>query len=807
MHTLRAFLLTRQWRDTSDGLELSLWAASEQGPLRVVVDREEAVCFVERAAMPESGALPNVPCRRRTLDLATLEGAPVDALYFRCQRDLVAARDLLRARGVSPCESDLKPADRYLMERFVTAGFAARGEVVRRSGYLEMRNPAIRRDDYRTTLRWASLDIETAGLDGALYSIALHSPDDERVLMVSEGPVRCDDAPVESFPSEGALLSRLFAWFAEHDPDLVLGWNVVGFDLDFIAARCRRLRLEFDIARGSERSAILRPGSTSGTHVARIPGRVVLDGIDTLRTAFWSFESFALEHVARQMLGRGKRIEHTGDRVGEIIRLYEQDRARLAAYNIEDCRLVAAIVEKAGLVEFSMRRAELTGLGMDRQGGSVAAFDNLYLPRLHRAGRVAPDVADARSGEGSPGGYILDSRPGLYDNVLVLDFKSLYPSIIRTFGIDPYALHAPGEDRIEGFQGGTFTREGAILPGLVQSIWEERDRAKQRGDAAMSQATKILMNSFYGILGASGCRFHDSRLASSITRRGHEIIRRTRDVIEEGGETVIYGDTDSLFVLLGAGVDEGAARERGSAIAAMLNEWWRRAVAGEHRLESFLEIEFETHFLKFLMPTVRGEATGSALRRHGPLPRRRRFRVQRERAHGLDAARPLVPARAVPAGLSRGAVRVIRVRNAGGDARGRARRGAGVPEAASAECRGIHPQRPAPRAGGAQARPEGALGALRHHDVGTRAGRGRPGAAPPRLRPLPGAPARPPPLPRDELRRDYRPADGDFDCEYAGTLVGKVRTAGRRPSMNPARAAASTRSQSTVCSSVQPSIS
>ena len=201
------------------------------------------------------------------------------------------------------------------------------------------------------------------------------------------------------------------------------------------------------------------------------------------------------------MLGRGKRIEHAGgDRVGEIIRLYEQDRARLAAYNIEDCRLVAEIVEKAGLIEFATRRAELTGLAMERQGGSVAAFDNLYLPRLHRAGKVAPDVVDARSGEGSPGGYILDSKPGLYDNVLVLDFKSLYPSIIRTFGIDPFALHAPGDDRIEGFQGGSFAREGAILPDLVQSIWEERDRAKQRGDAAMSQATKILMNSFYGIL-------------------------------------------------------------------------------------------------------------------------------------------------------------------------------------------------------------------------------------------------------------------------------------------------------------------
>ena len=617
MHTLRAFLLTRHWRDTTDGLELSLWAASEHGPLRIVLDGEEAVCFVEREAAPGNDSLASLPCRRRALDLTTLEGAPVDALYFRRQRDLVAARDLLRSRGVAPCESDLKPADRYLMERFVTAGFAARGEAVRRSGYLEMRNPAIRRDDYNKALRWVSLDIETAGLDGALYSIALHSPDDERVLMVSDDPVHCDDAAVESLPSEGALLSRLFAWFAEHDPDLILGWNVVGFDLDFIARRCRRLRLGFDIARGGERSAVLQPGSASGTYVARIPGRVVLDGIDTLRTAFWSFESFELENVAQQMLGRGKRIDHATDRVGEIIRLYEQDRTRLAAYNIEDCRLVAAIVEKAGLVEFSMRRAELTGLGMDRQGGSVAAFDNLYLPRLHRAGRVAPDVVDARSGEGSPGGYILDSKPGLYDNVLVLDFKSLYPSIIRTFGIDPYALHAPGEDRIEGFGGASFAREGAILPGLVQSIWEERDRAKQRGDAAMSQATKILMNSFYGILGATGCRFHDSRLASSITRRGHEIIRRTRDMIEQGGEAVIYGDTDSLFVLFGAGVDEAAARDRGGAIAAKLDDWWRRTVEGEHRVESFLEIEFETHFLKFLMPTVRGDVTGSKKRYAG----------------------------------------------------------------------------------------------------------------------------------------------------------------------------------------------
>jgi len=176
MHTLRAFLLTRHWRDASEGLELSLWAASEHGPVRVVLAREEAVCFVEREAMPGNEAPADMPCRRRALELATLEGAPVDALYFRRQRDLVSARDLLRGRGVATCEADLKPTDRFLMERFVTAGFAARGKVMQRSGYLEMHNPAIRRDDYRRALRWeagARLSVENTP-DGVLLKAVPH---------------------------------------------------------------------------------------------------------------------------------------------------------------------------------------------------------------------------------------------------------------------------------------------------------------------------------------------------------------------------------------------------------------------------------------------------------------------------------------------------------------------------------------------------------------------------------------------------------------------------------------------------------
>ena len=173
------------------------------------------------------------------------------------------------------------------------------------------------------------------------------------------------------------------------------------------------------------------------------------------------------------------------------------------------------------------------------------------------------------------------------------------------------------KEHIPGFNDAWFTRENAILPELIEGLWAKRDIAKQNDDRAMSQAIKIIMNSFYGVLGSSGCRFHKQQLASSITRRGHEIITRSREFIEAAGHKVIYGDTDSLFVLLGADVDETAAANTGKVLMDSLNQWWQQTLKEEYRIESALEVEYETHYLKFLMPTVRGMSTGSKKRYAG----------------------------------------------------------------------------------------------------------------------------------------------------------------------------------------------
>ncbi len=262
------------------------------------------------------------------------------------------------------------------------------------------------------------------------------------------------------------------------DPDILIGWNVVNFDLRMLQKKATALALPLAIGRNASIPRWRQSQADRSHHFVLIPGRVVLDGIDTLRAATYIFQSFALEAVAQELLGRGKLIHDQQQtdplyKAKQIRQQFKDNKPELAAYNLEDCQLVWDIFEHAELIRFSIERAQLTGLEMDRAGGSVAAFDNLYLPRLHRKGYIAPNIGDYQGDLSAPGGYVMDSKPGLQGSVLVLDYKSLYPSIIRTFRVDPYARIAAATadeaDVIPGYDGASFHRNDHILPQIIES--------------------------------------------------------------------------------------------------------------------------------------------------------------------------------------------------------------------------------------------------------------------------------------------------------------------------------------------------
>ena len=614
----KIFLLTREFNQTASGLELCFWGTTGDCAVKVIISAQQSVCFIQSSQVLDD-ELNKLVHSRNKLDLTTLDGAGIDGLYFEHQYKQRSFAQLAFDRGIQLYESDVKPADRFLMERFVTGACELQGEAVKQQdNSLHFYNPRLKSTLYKPKIKWLSIDIETDLSASELYSIAVHGEFESHVFMRSDEQVQpeCEQLQWTLFKTEKQLLIGFMQWLSDYDPDLIIGWNVVGFDLIVLEKKCQQLGLKLNLGRENSEIRIFKSRQAGEMNIAQISGRVVIDGIEMLRAAFWSFESFALDFVAHSLLGRQKLITDT-DKPAQISRLFHHDKAQLARYNLEDCVLVADIFEKTGLIEFAMERSLLTGLAFGRVGGSVAAFDNLYLPRLHRKGCVAADIGSQTDTTASPGGYVIDSVPGLYNDVLLLDFKSLYPSIIRTFKIDPLGLAQPGCNPVPGFLGAQFSRENSILPELIEQLWQQRDQAKIDNNKPLSQAIKIIMNSFYGVLGTDGCRFFDPRLASSITRRGHEIIQQTQAFIEQKGLQVIYGDTDSIFVLLNEGLTVRQATQAGNRLVNEINTFWAEKIRQTFDMDSFLEVEFETHFRRFFMPTIRGSEQGSKKRYAG----------------------------------------------------------------------------------------------------------------------------------------------------------------------------------------------
>lgn len=612
----RGFILTPTYRLRGGRPEVHLYAVLESGPGLIVDDRASPYFFVPLAAADRVREL--VPAASvEPAGLASLGGEPVARVALGIPGDTPQARARLEAEGIACFEADVRFAYRYLMDRAVRGAFEVSGqwEPGGRVGRI-YRNPALRPARWVPKLKVLAIDIETSAAGDALYSIALAGAGIERVLIVSDRHLE----GAESFAGERQLLGRFLALVRELDPDVITGWNVVGFDLAFLLRRCRRAGLRCALGRTEDELDIRREATFTREPRAVVCGRQVLDALALVRGAFIRLDDYRLETAAQVLVGKGKLFGPVG-REAAIEEAFRHDPQRLVDYNLEDARLVLEILARTGLVELAVERSLLTGMQLDRVGAAIASVDALYLPALRERGRVAPSVGSA---DAAPivGGLVLEPRPGLYENVLVLDFKSLYPSLIRTFNLDPLTLVPEGapladEDVVRMPNGAAFRRQPpGILPDLVARLATERERAKREGRKVAAHALKILMNSLFGVLGSPACRFFSPAIANAITTAGQYVIRRAAEAAAALGTEVIYGDTDSLFIHLGPGEPEQAlarGEQARAAIAAAVAAGIRR----DFGCESTLELELEKLYRRFLLPEVRSGQGGSKKRYAG----------------------------------------------------------------------------------------------------------------------------------------------------------------------------------------------
>lgn len=514
-------------------------------------------------------------------------------------------------KKVQTYEADLKPHQQFLIENHILGTINIESDDYETAEKIDRvyHEPKITPADYKPKLKIASIDIESDKTFNNLLCIGIHSDNFHKTFMITDK--KLDN--VIPCKNEADALEKFKAQIIKLDPDIITGWHVIDFDLVYLKSVFEKNKIPFDIGRTSEEPRLRLESSFFRSSSIKVPGRQVLDGLNLIRDPFVAnspqmknikFDTYTLEDVSQAILKKGKIIKGP-QRHKEIEELYKTDQQKLADYNLLDCQLPFEILEKNKIIDLAIERSQLTGLPLDRLTGSIAAFDSLYIREAHKKNLASPTLYYQKKEERITGGYVQSLKPGIYKNVLVLDFKSLYPSIIKTFNIDPSSFQKSCTPQsVKAPNNACFKNTEGILPKIISQLHEAREKAKKEKRELSSYAIKIIMNSFFGVLASPNCRYFNLDIANAITHFGQKIIKLTAEEIEKKFKTkTIYSDTDSVFV--NTNLNKTKANQLGRQIQDYINNFYKDYTQKNYNCISFLELEFEKQYLSLMIPKLR----------------------------------------------------------------------------------------------------------------------------------------------------------------------------------------------------------
>ncbi len=413
-------------------------------------------------------------------------------------------------------------------------------------------------------LRVASFDIEVA---------CNKAPDAEKDPIIMIGIGDSDGSRVlswgskypggECFESEGEMISRFVDIVRDRDYDVLVGYNSDSFDLPYLKKRA--LKNDVKLLLGRDDSEVrYRPGPITGRSIIR--GRVNIDLYPAARRML-NLSRYTLDEVYHHFSGKKKRDLD----VDQISSLWERGGsegvASVAKYcksDVEATMLIADEILPTQIELSKVTKLLLTDVSRMGQSQMVewllirkAHERNLLVPNKPRS----PEIAKRRR-ETYEGGYVLEPRKGLWNRIVALDFRSLYPTIIVTHNVDSSTMDCKCcEGENVSPTGHMFCkRKEGFIPSILAPLIERRGRLKEqiselheeertsRKKDAMQRALKILSNSFYGYTGYPYARWYSRECAESVTGWGRLYIKKTIDMAESNGFQVLYSDTDSVFI-------------------------------------------------------------------------------------------------------------------------------------------------------------------------------------------------------------------------------------------------------------------
>ena len=451
-------------------------------------------------------------------------------------------RDWLRNNGFKPLAADIPFHYRYLYDNDIGGCITVSGEEVEVSGWTCRVVDASKIDSSETfeaDFKLFSFDIENSIYERTIYCISY-------CLKNSEGYLFEETLHGE----EEDILKRFVKAVSDHDPDIITGYNIDGYDLPLLKERAEVYGLELKIGRdGSEMEQKFQ-------RFWKVQGRVVAD-------AWWNVKrevrprQESLNAVAKELLGREKHDVNPKKMDEE----WASDPKKVMDYCLEDAKLALEILEHIMVIQKYQHIGSVSKLPLDDviNGMTSNMIDSLMI-RLADSRGIGVPMTNRRKRTGHiEGGYVHSLDPGLYEWVCVLDFKSMYPSIIIDRNLCFTTMSEDGE--IETPHGVKFSspeQKKGLLPDLLLNLMTNRDSAKKLQAAAQTEteeqyyrrvqeAIKILMNSVYGVFASYFYRFTNLDIGASITAYAREYVKEILKDLEKEGLDVIYGDTDSVF--------------------------------------------------------------------------------------------------------------------------------------------------------------------------------------------------------------------------------------------------------------------
>ncbi|MDD7984168.1 3'-5' exonuclease [Lentisphaera marina] len=472
-----AFLLTGETTDFSGGrIAFRFFGRSpELGPIEIFITDVPGVIF--GSDIEDSEALPEFDLK--ATNLKKLNGESLNNYSFKSRNAQHGLINTFKENAQEVFESDIKHHERFLMELGIRGGLWIEGDAKVKDGRTVFRNPRLKPYEVKTEFRKASIDIENGVNIDSLFSIAVHvtgcGPERKKVFMLDDHSHEMNDFTT-CYTTEADLLNAFMDYIAAEDPDIIIGWNVIGYDLAQLQRYCERNYLDFKLDRLGKEPDIFSP--MMGVSFAFMSGRVVIEGMSAIRDMGYSFKNNRLETVAVELLGEGKLIHDEDDKLAEIERQFLEEKENLAKYNLQDVELVTRLFDKIAVVEFMAARSCLSGVMFSQLEINNAILENLCIPSIHRGGYVALGNGEKKTSRNDAYRF-LGSEPGVHDNVVQLRTPQITAWVASLFEIDPYSL-SQAEDGRELPWGTKRNKGQAFLVEEFGNLLSYRNKLKSR---------------------------------------------------------------------------------------------------------------------------------------------------------------------------------------------------------------------------------------------------------------------------------------------------------------------------------------